>query len=251
MEGKHNIMHMIVPAIIIILLAGMLYSMGTKDIVINQGNMNKISVSGDAETDVMPDEVVISFSVVSEGKDAITVQDENTKKMNAVMDALKKAGLKEDEIETTDYNLYPWRDYDYLLKKQVDKGYRLTQTIKVTTSDLDKTGEYLGVAVKNGINQVSNINFQLSNELEKEIKDALVEEATTNAKDKAKTLAKSLDVKVGKAISISESNYYTPRYYAGGFETAEMAMDEMAVSQKISPEQVGVSLSINVDFAIE
>ncbi|MBT4825056.1 SIMPL domain-containing protein [Candidatus Woesearchaeota archaeon] len=249
---EHKTGHMIVFGIILVLLAGMLYSIGTKDYVINQGNMNKISVSGDAESDVMPDEVEISFSVVTDGKDAATVQEQNSEKMNAVMAALEKAGLDENEIETTDYNLYPLKEYDYVLKKQVDKGYRLTQTIKVTTTDIDKTGELLTVGVQNGANKISNINFQLSKKLEKQVKDELVKEATTNAKEKAKTLAKNLDVKMGKAISISESNYYTPRYYAGGF--GEEAIEEMAVmdavSSKISPEQVGVSLSINVDFAI-
>ncbi|MBT4540000.1 SIMPL domain-containing protein [Candidatus Woesearchaeota archaeon] len=247
---EHKIIHWFAFGAILLLLLGIFYSMGAKDITVTTNVVNKISVSGDAETEVMPDEVVIRLSVVTEGKEAESVQNENANKMNAVMEALKKVGIKEDEIETTGYNLYPWKEYDYNLRKQIDKGYRLSQTITLTTSDVDKTGEYLSVAVKNGINQVDNVNFQLSDELENQVKDALVAEATTNAKEKAKTLAENLEIKVGKAISVSETNYNVPRYYAGGFdETAEMAVMSDSVS-KLNAENVEVTLRINVDFAI-
>ena len=249
---EHKIGHWFAFGAILLLLLGIFYSMGAKDIMVTTNQVNKISVSGDAETEVMPDEAVIRLSVVSEGKDAETVQDENSEKMNAVMDALKKAGVKEDEIETTGYNLYPWNEYDYESGKYENKGYRLTQTITITTSDIEKVGEYLQVAVKNGINQVENVNFQLSKKLEKQVKDALVAEATTNAKEKAKTLAKNLDINLGKAISVSETNYYVPRYYAGGFaDEAKMVSMDSAVAPNVSPENVDVTLSINVDFAIE
>ena len=251
---NQKIMHMFAFGVIIVVFLGMFYlGGGDKNITITPNTVNKISVSGEAETDVMPDEVVIRLSVVTEGKEAESVQDENTEEVNNVIEALKKAGVKEDEIETTGYNLYPWKEYDYMLKKQVDKGYRLTQTITLTVGDVEKTGEYLTIAVKSGINQVDNINFQLSDKLEKEVKDALVAEATTNAKEKAKTLAKNLDIKVGKAISVSETNYYVPRYYAGGFdeeEAVEMVSMDFASAPKISPENVEVTLGINVDFEI-
>ena len=98
---EHKIGHWFAFGAILLLLLGIFYSMGAKDIMVTTNQVNKISVSGDAETEVMPDEAVIRLSVVSEGKDAETVQDENSEKMNAVMEALKKAGVKEDEIETT------------------------------------------------------------------------------------------------------------------------------------------------------
>lgn len=233
----------------LVVVAGIFYTMGEKQIIVSYDNANKISVSGYAEKETMPNEAILMLSVVTEGKEAKLVQDENSANMNKVIEALKELGIDKKEIETTSYYLYPMQEYDYDQKKTIDKGYRLTNTIKVTTNDVENAGKLLDAAVKNGINQVENVYFQLSEEEEKKIKAELVSEATKNAKEKAETLAKNLDAKVGKPISISESNYYMPIYYAS--KSMALTAEESAPSPQINPESVKVTLTVNVDFGIE
>jgi len=236
--------------IALIVVAGIFYTMGEKQIIVSYDNTNKISVSGSAEKEVMPDEAILMLSVITEGKEAKQVQDENSVNMNNVIEALKAEGIDKKDIETTSYYLYPMQEYDYEQKKTIDKGYRLTNTIKVTTSDVENAGKLLDIAVKNGANQVENVYFQLSEDKEKEVKSELVAEATKNAKEKAETLASNLGASVGKPISISESSYYPPIYYAKGVAMmAETAAS--APSPQINPESIKVTLTVNVDFSIE
>lgn len=244
MEHQH-IMHIFAFLVIAVLLGGVFYTLNDKD-----EQDETVSVTGNAETKVMPDEAELSFSVVTEGKDAALVQTQNAESMNKVIDALKAAGLTDKEIQTTNYYMYPWKEYDYQTGKTIDKGYRLTQSISVKIKDIKTVGDILNVAVQNGANQVDSLNFKLSTELETQTKNALVAEATKNAKDKALTLAQNLDVELGDPVSISETNYYVPRFYASA--SKDMAMvGEAAAAPQINPQEVNVQLGIAVVFEIE
>ncbi len=225
------------------------FQMAGKQTIISGDNTHKISVTGSAEKDVLPDEVVLSLTVLSEGSDAKQVQEKNSQQMNTVIEALKNAGIKDNEIETTQYSLYPWQEWDQTTQKNLNKGYRLQQTISVTTTETTKAGELLDLAVKNGINTVDSISFRLSNSKEQQLKEELVAEATSKAREKAKTLAKNLDVSLGDVLFVTESSYNPgPWYYNGAMKTTAM---ETAAAPTISPQQVKVSLQVNVDFEIE
>jgi len=243
--------HLTIIGGIIIIIALLFYSLGEKQILIQTSpQVPTIQVTGDAETDVMPDQVVISLSVLTEGKDATSVQTENSKKMNQVLDALKNEGVKESEIETLNYNLYPWQEWDYKTETLVNKGYRLQHTIQVKRTDVKSAGKLLDLAVKNGINTVDNVYFTLSDDKEKEVKEELVAKASLKAKEKANSLAKNLGVTVGKVRSVSQSSYSPPIYYAS-YMKAETAASDISPTPSLSPKSVKVNMQVNVEYGIE
>jgi len=223
--------------------------MGSKQIVVSNDAVNKISVTGSAGKEVMPDKAVLTLSVMTEGKEAKGVQDQNSKKMNEVMMALKDAGLDTKDIETTQYTLYPWDEWDPTTQKNVNKGYKAENIIQVTLNDISRAGEIVDVAVKSGVNSVNNVAFMLSEAKEKEVKDSLVKEASTQARAKAENLAKGLGVSVGKVLFVTETSYNPGPWYYNTFSKA--AAMESAAPTPINPQSVKVSLQVNVDFEIE
>ncbi|OGY44629.1 MAG: hypothetical protein A2729_03545 [Candidatus Buchananbacteria bacterium RIFCSPHIGHO2_01_FULL_39_14] len=236
---------------IVIILALLFFNLGEKNIIVStQDQLGKITVTGEAETDVMPDKAQLYLTIQTEGKDAATVQQDNSKKINKVLDALKTAGVEKSQIETTSYNLYPWDEWDPTTNKLIRRGYRAHHTIVVTTTDIENVGKLLDLAVKNGVNTVDNIQFTLSDQLEQKTKEQLVATASTKAKQKATTLASNLGVSLGKVLSVSESSYNPPIYYASyakaGIEDA-MAAPETS----LSPKSVKVNLQVNVEYGIK
>src|SRR3989338_4629478 len=107
---------------IALLLVVALLQLGEQEIVIGGENVHKISVSGVAEKEVMPDEAVLTLSVLTDGKEAKATQDQNSKVMNQVMAALKEEGVPEKKIETVRFSLYPWEEWDYTTEKNVHRG---------------------------------------------------------------------------------------------------------------------------------
>src|SRR5262245_7606649 len=73
---------------------------------------SRITVTGDSEAKISPDTAVITFSVVTQGKQAVEAQQQNAKKSDAVKAAVE--GITADaktEIKTSDYSLSPEQDY--------------------------------------------------------------------------------------------------------------------------------------------
>lgn len=233
--------------LIVVLLAVIFSNFRTSSQVITIADKNPtISVSANAEKEVMPDEVVLRFSVITEGLESEKVQQQNTLKMNNVMETLKKFDAI---IETIDYYLYPKKRYDPDLRKSVDDGYELRQTVKITTKKIEETGKIITAATQSGANSVQGISFQLSDELEEEIKEELLAKATTDAKLKAEVMAKNAKVSLGKLASLNENSAgYYPRY---DVMTESAVMKAGATPEpQIEPKKVSVSLGVSASFYI-
>ncbi len=211
-------------------------------------DINKVSVNGFAELEVAPDQAELRFSVVIENTDVKKAQQKNSEIANQVINALKANGVSKDEIETINYFVEKVSEWEN--NKYVDKGYRVKNTIKVTTKKLDKVGSFIDTAVSNGVNDFDGISFELSKEAKQKVSEELLTKASEDARNKAELLTDALDVKLGKAVTISESNYdIAPSYYAS-IEYKSMMADNVAPTP-IQPKNVETSARISVVFQIE
>lgn len=210
------------------------------------GEGNTINVSGNSEITVDPDEAEVWAGISIVKLTAEDAQNEANKVINAIIDGLRYKGISEDDIATERLSLREERRWE--AGKSTVVGWRATQTLKISTTDLNKVGPIVDVCVNNGANQIQNINFGLSEEKEQEIKKEAIAKATTNAKDKAEAIADSLDVRLGKVKSVSEASHY---YMPYRFGMAEVAMDKaVEESAAIMPDKVTVTGQISLVYNV-
>jgi uncharacterized protein YggE len=156
---------------------------------INQRN-NLIKVRGEGELAVQPDTASVNLGVVTESKELISAQQENSTIGNKVIDSLLALGIDRNQIQTFDYRIEPV--YDYEEGKQIFRGYKITHILQVKMDDLSMIGNVVDTAVQNGANYVANIQFTTK------YKDAYYQQALVmalnNASSKAKTIAATLRV---------------------------------------------------------
>ena len=210
------------------------------------GPGNTINSSGNYEITVDPDEAEVWAGVSVVDVSADLAQNEVNKVMGDMINALKKAGISESDMSTEQLSIYEERRWEG--GKSTVVGWRATQILKIKTTDLTKVGTIVDVAVENGANQINNINFGLSVEKENEYKTLALAEATKNAKEKAETIASSLDVKLKGIKSVSESGYYA-RPYAYVME-AKAGADVVAEAAQVMPGDVTVSANVNVIYYV-
>lgn len=199
---------------------------------------NTISITGQGKVLAKPDIGQIDLSVVTEAKTVSPAVSENTSKMNKIIGAMKDLGIKEEDLKTVSYNIYP--KYQYLAGKSEIIGYEVNQTLKVKIRDLEKVGQILEKAASLGANQVGSLEFTFD-EPEK-LKDEAREKAISNAKKKAEDLVKILEVKLGKVVSFTESTEPepTPFYYevakglGGGGETPEIQTGQNEIEARVT-----------------
>lgn len=160
----------------------------------------KVTVAGEAITKVEPDAAVLVIAVVTQSARAITAQQENARKSEAVGAAVKNIAGANAEIKTSDYTLQPQYDYrDNRLPKII--GYDARNTVIVTMSDLKNVGAVIDAASQAGANSIQSVSFVLR-QTSTARGDAL-RDATRQAMNKAQSIADALG---GRVLRVIEEN---------------------------------------------
>jgi len=197
--------------------------------------INVVTVEGMGEAFAKPD--VANFSVTS-SKDAMLVADAQkvvNDKINATMDVLKKAGIEDKDIKTTDYSVSP--KYEWVYErcgeagsyncggKNVLKGYTVSQTLSIKVRKTDTAGDIITKVGEIGLTNISGLSFVVDSP--DSVKAEARNEAIQNAQDKAEVLAKKLGVKLVRVTGFYENN---PVYYGGDMYDREMTMSAKAMA---------------------
>jgi uncharacterized protein YggE len=194
-----------------------------------------------------PDRAQVTFSVQTENIDVKSAQMANAVQMTKVIDALVAAGLPKDALKTTGYNIYPvYEDYSKSPFEQKIKTYQVTNTLTVTLHDVNRTGEVIDVAVANGVNQASSIQFMLSDAQAQVLRTEALKKAVALARADADTVASELGVTIVGVKSADISGGYAPvlfeNYQAGN------AMTKSAAPTPIQPGDVTVTAQVSVTY---
>lgn len=197
-----------------------------------------VSVSGSGSISVKPDMGTISIGVETEDKDANVAQEENSVKMAEVMAALKELNIADDQIKTTQFSIYD--RYNYFDEKDPEKYYSVTNTIQVTVLDLDRMGEVIDAVSKSGANQISNIQFGITNE--QEVYAEALKLAMGSAKTKADALLGTFNKSADIPTKIIESGYSV----GVSRDTYESVM--MKDSTPISTGSLTITANITVEY---
>lgn len=208
-----------------------------------------ITVSGEGKVTTVPDVAVTSFSVVSRGKDAAVLANDNNTKINNVIEFVKQQGMDKKDIQTTGYNLSPNYEWNEPMHKSVLNGYVLTQTVTLKMRDFSKISGIMAGLTTLGINDISNLSFQVDDK-DKASAEAR-DKAFADAKAKAAAMAKSAGIVLGRVVSVSENNAY-PVYY-NRYDMAEskvMGAGAAVVSPTLEPGSQDIQVTVSMTYEL-
>lgn len=213
---------------------------------------NTITVSDTGEVYTKPDLALVTLSVLSESKTVAEAMQDNTEKMNAVIEFVKNQGVEAKDLKTTSFNIsprYEWQEKGTCVPpcpsgRRVLVGYEVRQSLQVKIRNMEQIGNVLEGATDAGANEVGNLQFTVDNEeaLKKQARDQAIEKT----KNKARELALKLGVDLVKIISFSESGS-SPRFYAFD-ETPYGAGGEAA--PKIETGENKIEVTVNITYEI-
>ena len=198
-----------------------------------------IKVIGEGELLLSPDSASVTLGVITEMKELIPAQQQNSVGVTKVINALKTLGIPQNSIQTSDYRIDT--EYDYEQGKQLFRGYKVTHLLTVRIDDLSLVGKVVDTAVQNGVNYVSNIQFTLKNKEGFYLQALSL--ALNNASEKAKTIATTLHVTLNPTpSSVVESGstvqpiHYPAETLAKGFSSTQLEPGQLKVKAVISAE---------------
>jgi uncharacterized protein YggE len=205
-----------------------------------------LNVNGLGTTYLTPDIAYIYIGVHSEGATASEVVAANKTQTNAVLDALKKAGVEDKDLRTTNFSIWPSQQYS---PEGTVTGtiYMVDNTVYVTVRNLDGLGDLLDDTIAAGANSINSIQFDVAD------KSAAVKEARAkaveDAKNQAQELADAAGVNLGDIQNISfydNSPYpvFEGKGGGGGGATAQSAV-------AIQPGQLTISVTVNLTYELK
>ena len=163
----------------------------------------KVTVAGEATTKVEPDAAVLVLSVITQSAQAITAQQENARKSDAVANTVKATAGSNVEIKTSDYSLQPQYDSrNNSLPKII--GYNARNSIIVTTGDLKNVGAIIDAASRAGANSIDRVSFIMRQT--SPARGQALADATQQAMNKARSIAQALGGHVARVVEENEAS---------------------------------------------
>src|SRR5215213_1424310 len=166
--------------------------------------VTRVMVAGDSIVQAQPDTAIITIAVVTQNRNAISAQQDNAAKTDAVVRALKAAAGSGAEVKTSGYSLQPQRVYKENQPPTIT-GYEARNSVTVTLSDLTKVGSVIDAAAQAGANDVSGIAFTLRQD--RQARDRALSEATREAVSKAQVIAQALGGRVVRIVEVQEEGF--------------------------------------------
>lgn len=210
----------------------------------NHKEQGKLYVSATGTVAQIPDQASVSAGVVTQALTAGDAMRQNATQMSTAFAALKAAGIKERDIQTSQISLQP--RYDYKDRKApVIVGYEVHNTVSARTEDLENVGPMLDALVTAGVNTINGVTFSIKNSKSAQNKARL--DAIAEARAKAAGMANAAGVRLGKVLEIRENtNTFNPRPQ---MMMARVAMDE--ASTPISAGEQTLSVTVNITYALD
>ena len=201
-----------------------------------------------AEADI----AVLYIGFESSAPDAATAYAQGSRLSNAIVEALRKAGVPDTSIESREQNLartaFPYDDHS-TPEQRAQRAFTLSQSWSVHTSANDAAG-VLHAAVEAGANQSGNIDWEVSDRDTLEAKAAA--KALVHARAIAAQMAAGLSAHLGPLLYASNQAPEVPirPMRAAAIGTGQGGGNGPA-ALAILPQQVQQSATVYAIFSIQ
>ena len=197
-----------------------------------------ITMAGHGEARAVPDTAMVSAGVHAQAPTAAAALAANTARMETVMAALRKQGIPDKDIQTSNFSISPQYANGNGQAPRVT-GYQANNQVEVRLENVGKLGATLDLLVTAGANQMNGVSFLIRNDtaLLAQARAAAVAEARL----KAETFAKAAGVGLGSILSIGEGGNEGPRPM---YAAAPMMVRDKAVPVALGEQSVNADITI-------
>ena len=215
-----------------------------------------ITVSGQAEVRVPPDQVVFTLGIEAVDKDILAAKQRTDDSVKEVLAIARKNNVKPEDVQTSQISIQPkynTDDLDYEQRRTVKRefvGFQVSKTVAVILRDISRFDSLLFDVLKAGVTRLSNLEFRDSQI--RRHKDQARAMAIKAAQEKANLLAREIGQSIGPAYSITESgvNPYsnvTQNAVAGVAGRGSESESESA----IAPGSISITAQVTVSFRLQ
>ena len=202
-----------------------------------------ITVSADGRGSVDPDVAILHVGFETKPTDAKSAYADGARISNAIVDAIKQAGIPETSIRSEFQRLEPVDPKNH--------KFKLTQNWTVKTPPA-RAGEILDVAVNAGATDSGEVEWTVQDV--HALEDQALEQATSRARDDAAVMAKASGAHLGNLLYMTNQISSTIGVATPNYNNSVMGLDRspaQATPLAIEPRKVSRTAAVYAVFAIE
>ncbi|MFN7994040.1 MAG: SIMPL domain-containing protein [Bryobacteraceae bacterium] len=215
---------------------------------------NLISVTGDAEIKVIPNQVVITLGVETRDASLANARSANDNSVRAVLNAIKGFSVDPSDIQTDYMSVQIGYDNN---DPSLVRYYEVEKSIALTLKEVSRFEAMLTAVLDAGANRIYNVDF-MTTELRK-YRDQARTLAVKAAMEKAGDLAASAGLRVvGNALNMSSYSFgggpSYGRYRLGGFNQAQNVYQNAsggAAAGTVALGKISVTASVTLSYRLE
>ena len=215
-----------------------------------------ITVTGQAELRVQPDEAVLDLGVERLDKDINVARQQADESVGQILALARRHGVPQQNVKTNyitvgmKYNTDLIDDDDDEDAKKVKReflGYEVSRTVNVRLTDLTRFEGFFAEVLKAGVSRVRGVTFYTS-QLRK-YRDQARAAAIRAAREKAMALSAEIGQTIGKAYKIDEDNPSrdSSRSNSVSFIPGNYSDDE---SSSFAPGTISITANVTVSFLL-
>jgi uncharacterized protein len=205
-----------------------------------------VSVTGVGEVNIVPDEAIVVVGVETQAESAQDAMNQNSEQMEEVINSLRAAGIRTQDIQTRTVNLFPryqQRQPETQPGQGEIVGYTATNQVEVRLPQIETVGTVIDNAIMAGANTIEGIRFEVSDP--EQAMDQARQSAVMDARRKAEQLVQLLDAELGDVLTISEFSRF-PRPVI-----QETFMQDAAAAAPIEPGTQNIQVEVQVTWYLE
>lgn len=217
-----------------------------------------VTVTGEAEVRVVPDEVLLTLGVETWDKNLETAKGQNDGIVSKVLAVATRYGIEPQHVQTDYVNIEPRYRNGYYEERDFI-GYFVHKNVVITLRDLSQFESLLSDVLQAGVNYVHGIEFRTT-EL-RQNKDEARALAIQAAREKAAALGGELGQSVGDPLSIQEEqsgwwsgyNAWWGSSFGGGMSQnviQEAGGAAALADSSVAPGQIKVNARVSVTFEL-
>ena len=260
MKKRWLILSGVILAVILIGAAGCVYGEGAQvtppsiagymgaPIVASGQQQVGLWVNGEGKSKATPDIVLLSLGIEANSKTVARAQQDAAQAMDAVMKALKTNGVADKDIQTQRFSIVAVRQWIEDQQREIITGYRVTNAVIAKIRQVDKAGTVIDAVAEAGGNltRIDSIDFSIDDPTP--YYNEAREKAIGDAMAKAKQMAGSADISLGKLIYMSESTPYVPQVAVRNYAMEAAAP---APTTAISPGELEIQVNVQMVYEIK
>jgi uncharacterized protein YggE len=206
---------------------------------------SRLDISATGEVTRVPDVALISAGVVTRSATATGALQDAADRMQRVLAALKRAGVEDRDIQTSNVSLNP--EYRYVENQPPQlTGYTASNQLTIRFRDIRNSGKILDALVGQGANQINGPNLTIDKP------EAALDEARAKAvaigRARAELYARALGLRVTRVVSVSESGGYAVPPPAPPMAGMQMAR---AADTAIVPGEQKLQVTLAITFELQ